>query len=297
MMFEGLSVAMVTPFEQGRLDTGAVDRLLEHLLEGGVDGVVAVGTTGEGPTVGPQERLELLTLVRRKAAGRFVLAGTGSNSTYTTVEQTLMAKDAGADGALIVAPYYNKPTQQGLIAHFTRTATAAGLPVCLYNVPGRTGVSISAETVFALADVPQIVAIKEASGSLDQVTEILGSTKLTVLSGDDSLTLPMLAVGASGVISVLGNVVPKPLKRMLTAFSEGSLDEARAIHHLLYPLARALFVESNPGPVKHALARLGLIGGELRLPLVPVSAESARKIDAALRSLPAEWLPKGARLS
>ncbi len=296
-MFEGLSVAMVTPFDQGRIDIGAVDRLLDHLLDGGVDGIVPVGTTGEGPTVSADERLGLFTRVKKMAGDRFVLAGTGSNSTERTVEQTLQAKDAGVDGALVVAPYYNKPTQEGLIAHFTRTATAADMPLCLYNVPGRTGVSLSVDTVCALAGVPQIVAIKEASGSLDQVTGIVGSTKLTVLSGDDSLTLPMLSVGAAGVISVLGNVVPKPLKRMLAAFREGGVDEARALHHQLYPLATALFVESNPGPVKHALARLGLIREELRLPLVPVSRDSARKIESALRSLPAEWLPTGARLT
>lgn len=296
-MFEGLSVAMVTPFNGGAIDTGAVDRLLDHLMSGGVDGIVPAGTTGEGPTVSAAERLDLFTRVKQRADGAFVLAGTGSNSTAITVEQTLQARDAGVDGALVVAPYYNKPTQQGLVAHFTRTAAASGIPICMYNVPGRTGVSISVDTVVALAGVANIVAIKEASGSLDQVTEIVGSTGLTVLSGDDSLTLPMLAVGAAGVVSVIGNVVPGPLKWMLTAFRDGRLDEARSLHHQLYPLARALFVESNPGPVKHALARLGLINEELRLPLAPVSRESAEKIDGALRALPAEWLPKGIRLS
>jgi 4-hydroxy-tetrahydrodipicolinate synthase len=294
-MFEGLTVAMVTPFREGRVDEEAVDRLVDHLLDGGVDGIVPAGSTGESPVLTEEERRELFQHVRRRVGARaFVLAGTGTNSTASTLAQTALAREAGADGALVVTPYYNKPTQAGLYAHFRRVAEEGGLPLCLYNVPGRTGVSLAPETVRRLADVPGIVAIKEASGSLDQVSEICRDTRLTVLSGDDSLTLPMLAVGAAGVVSVVGNLTPQPLQTMLRAYAEGETDRALRLHRQLFPLARVLFIESNPGPVKHALARAGLIRPELRLPLVPVSEESARKIDAVVEALPREWLPRGA---
>jgi 4-hydroxy-tetrahydrodipicolinate synthase len=289
-MFEGLTVAMVTPFREGRVDWEAADRLLDHLLRGGVDGVVPAGSTGEGPTITLEERRELFRLARRRCGARaFVLAGTGTNDTASTVALTRLAKADGADGALVVTPYYNKPTPAGLVAHFRRVAEEGGLPLCLYNVPGRTGVSLTPETARRLSEIPGIVALKEASASLDQVSEICRDTPLTVLSGDDTLTLPMLAVGACGVISVVGNVVPAPMKAMIRAFETGETAEARRLHQALFPLGRVLFVESNPGPVKHALARMGLICEELRLPLVPVAAESARRIDAVLASLPIEW--------
>ncbi len=295
-MFEGLTVAMVTPFRGGQVDWDAVDRVVDHLLDGGVDGIVPGGTTGEGPTLGSDDRRELFRRVRQRCGRRaFVLAGTGTNSTEATIAQTRVAREEGADGALVVTPYYNKPTQAGLCAHFLKVAEEVDLPICLYNVPGRSGVSMTPDTIRRVAENPRIVAIKEASGSLDQVTEICRETRLTVLSGDDSLTLPMLAVGASGVVSVVGNVAPAPLKRMVVAFREGRADEALRLHRALYPLARVLFVESNPGPVKHALARLGLVSEEYRLPLVAVSEDSARKIDQVLDALPADWLPLGAR--
>jgi 4-hydroxy-tetrahydrodipicolinate synthase len=293
-MFEGLTVAMVTPFRSGRIDLEGVDRLLDHLLAGGVDGIVPAGSTGESPVLSADERRELFRRVRDRVAGRaFVLAGTGTNSTEGTLEQTRAAREEGADGALVVTPYYNKPTQAGLFAHFRRVAEEGGLPVCLYNVPGRTGVSLAPETVRRLAEIPGIKAIKEASGSLDQVSEICRDAPISVLSGDDSLTLPMLAVGAKGVISVVGNLTPRPMKEMIAAFREGRVGEALERHHQIFPLARVLFIESNPGPIKHALARTGMIGGDLRLPLVPVSAESARKIDAVMDALPTAWLPRG----
>jgi 4-hydroxy-tetrahydrodipicolinate synthase len=289
-MFEGLTVAMVTPFREGRVDWEAADRLLDHLLRGGIDGVVPAGSTGEGPTITLEERRELFRLARRRCGTNvFVLAGTGTNDTATTIALTRAAKEDGADGALVVTPYYNKPTPAGLVAHFRRVAAEGGLPLCLYNVPGRTGVSLAPETARRLCEIPGIVALKEASASLDQVSEICRDTPLTVLSGDDTLTLPMLAVGARGVISVVGNVVPAPMKAMIRAFNEGQTHEARRLHQALFPLGRVLFVESNPGPVKHVLARMGLVCEELRLPLVPVTAESARKIDAVLEALPTEW--------
>lgn len=294
-MFAGLTVAMVTPFREGGVDWEAVDRLVDHLLEGGVDGIVPAGSTGESPVLHAEERRDLFRRVRRRVGKRaFVLAGTGTNSTEGTLAQTRMARDEGADGALVVTPYYNKPTQAGLYAHFRRVAEDGGLPVCLYNVPGRTGVSLAPATVRRLAELPGVLAIKEASGSLDQVSEICRDTRLTVLSGDDSLTLPMLAVGATGVISVVGNVTPQPMGTLVRAYAAGETDRALRLHRQLFPLARVLFIESNPGPVKHALARLGLIREELRGPLVPVSEESARQIDAVLEALPPDWLPRGA---
>jgi 4-hydroxy-tetrahydrodipicolinate synthase len=289
-MFEGFTVAMVTPFREGRVDWDAADRLLDHLLRGGVDGVVPAGSTGEGATITLEERRQLFRLTRRRCGTKaFVLAGTGTNDTASTIALTQAAKDDGADGALVVTPYYNKPTPAGLMAHFRRVAEEGGLPLCLYNVPGRTGVSLTPETARRLSEIPGIVALKEASASLDQVSEICRNTTLTVLSGDDTLTLPMLAVGARGVISVVGNVVPAPMNTMIRAFEKGDTAEARRLHQALFPLGRVLFVESNPGPVKHALARMGLICEELRLPLVPVTPESARNIDAVLESLPPEW--------
>jgi 4-hydroxy-tetrahydrodipicolinate synthase len=295
-MFEGLTVAMVTPFRGGEIDWEAVDRLVERIVTGGAGGIVPAGSTGESPALSAEERRRLFRRVRERARGRaFVLAGAGTNSTEGTLAQVRMAKEEGADGALVVTPYYNKPTQAGLYAHFRRVAEEGGLPVCLYNVPGRTGVSLAPETARRLADVPGVVAIKEASGSLDAVSEICRDTRLTVLSGDDSLTLPMLAVGAQGVISVAGNLVPRPLREMISAFAAGETQKARDLHRGLFDLFRALFIESNPGPVKRALARAGLIAEELRLPLVPVSEESARRIDQVTAALPAEWLESGGR--
>jgi 4-hydroxy-tetrahydrodipicolinate synthase len=293
-MFEGLTVAMVTPFRDGGVDWDAVDRLLDHLLEGSVNGVVPAGTTGEGPTLTAAERKELFRRVRRRTQGRaFVLAGTGTNSTAATVEQTRVAREEGADGALVVVPYYNKPTQAGMFAHFTEVADSAGLPVCLYNVPGRCSAGLTPETIRRLAENPRIVAIKEASGSLDQATEICARTPLTVLSGDDSLTLPMLAVGARGVVSVLGNLVPSAIKRMIRAFDAGDTAEALSLHQKLFSLSRALFVESNPGPIKYALAQTGMMGGDLRLPLVSIAESSARIVEAAVGELSPSWLPGG----
>lgn len=291
-MFEGLSVAMVTPFQGEDVDWNAVDRLVDYLVGGGVHGIIPSGTTGEGPTLTEAERQQLFERVVSRANGKaFVLAGTGSNNTRKVLETTRMAKAAGADGALVVCPYYNRPSQQGLIAHFRQIADEGGLPVCLYNVPGRTGVRLEVESIRQLATHPAITAIKEACGSLDMVTEICRDTDLTVLSGDDTLTLPMLAVGATGVVSVLGNVTPRPLRKMLDAWSAGDVRTARALHQGLFEFTRVLFAESNPMPVKRALAQLGLIEEQLRLPLVPVTPETAALIDAELSRLPLELSP------
>ncbi|MDM7913854.1 MAG: 4-hydroxy-tetrahydrodipicolinate synthase [Candidatus Eisenbacteria bacterium] len=279
-MFEGLSVAMVTPFREGRLDEEAVERLLEHILGGGAHGIVAAGCTGEAATLDLAER-EILTRasVRRRGPGQFVLAGTGTNATRSTIDLTKRAEDWGVDGVLVITPYYNKPTQAGLIRHYEEVARSTSLPIVLYNVPGRTAVKLEPETIARLAEMPNIVAVKEACGSLDQVSELCQRDVMTVLSGDDSLTLPMLAVGARGIVSVAGNLFPGPLARMLEEFAEGHTEKARAIHLALFPLFRGLFLETNPGPIKRLLARARLIQEEFRLPLVPVSEKTAQALE------------------
>ncbi len=296
-MFEGVSVAMVTPFRDGQLDYEAADRVLAHLLAGGVDGVLPLGTTGEGATVTREERRAFIEFVVGRTRGRaWVAPGTGSNDTATTIELTREARSLGADGALVVTPFYNKPTQDGLRAHFEAVASAAGFPLILYNVPSRTSVNLLPETVTHLAQVPEIVAIKEASGNPDQTTEICRDTDLTVLSGDDSLTLPLLAVGAKGVVSVVGHLAPAALQEMVRAFRAGRVDDAVAIHQQLFALTRALFSETNPAPVKHALAHWGWIREEVRLPLVPMGEANARRLDAILdatmAALPERFRPE-----
>jgi 4-hydroxy-tetrahydrodipicolinate synthase len=279
-MFEGLSVAMVSPFRDGRLDEGAVDRLIDHLLSGGVQGLVPAGCTGEAAALDLAEREKLVrACVRKKRPGTFVLAGTGTNVTRTTCDLTKRAEEWGADGALVITPYYNKPTPDGLVRHYEEVARESSLPLVLYNVPGRTGVKMEPETIRRLSEIPTVVGVKEACGSLDQVSELCATTRLTILSGDDSLTLPMLSVGAQGVISVFGNLLPGALEAMLSAHARGDTREASRIHLGIYPLMKGLFLETNPGPIKHALARAGIIQEEFRLPLVPVGPKTAAEID------------------
>ena len=284
-MFEGLWVAMVTPLRDGRVDEPAVERLVDFLIAAAADGIVVAGSTGEGATLTAAERRRLYDQVREAAGGRCrLIAGTGTNDTAVSIERTREAQAAGYDGAMLVTPYYNKPTPAGQVAHFTAVADAVDLPVILYNVPGRTGTNMLPETVARLAAHPHIVAVKEASGSLDQVSAIRAACDITVLCGDDSLTLPMLAVGARGVISVVGNVAPREMRELLVHFEAGRLAEAEALHRRLLPLARGLFVESNPGPVKFLLSAWGMIANELRLPLVPVEKASEAKILEAARA-------------
>jgi len=283
-MFEGLTVAMVTPFRGGQLDEPATERLVDFLVASAVDGIVVAGSTGEGATLTAPERRRLYDLVKQTAGGRCALiAGTGTNDTAVSIERTREAEQAGYDGAMLVVPYYNKPTPAGQIAHFKTVADATRLPIVLYNVPGRTGSNMLPETVAKLAEHPRVVAVKEASGSLDQISAIRCLTDLTILSGDDSLTLPMLAIGAKGIISVVGNVLTREFREMLVHFEAGRLGEAEAAHRRLFPLMRGLFLESNPGPVKFLLASWGMIENELRLPLVPVEKATEPKILEAAR--------------
>lgn len=267
--FAGCSVALITPFQNGAVDEPALRRLVEWHVEQGTSTLCPVGTTGESPTLSHDEHEKVIAAVVETAAGRIqVMAGTGSNSTAEAVRLTKFAARIGADASLQVAPYYNRPNQEGLYRHFAEIAAAVELPLILYNIPGRTGRNVEPETVERLSRIPTIVGIKEAAGSLDQVSELLSRTDLTVLSGDDSLTLPMLAVGAEGVVSVIGNLVPRDVAALIDAYRASRVDEARAIHRRLYPLCRDLLgLAPNPIPVKAAFELLGRGSSEVRLPL------------------------------
>jgi len=281
---EGSFVAIVTPFaEGGEVDYATLEKLVEFQVAAGTDGIIPAGTTGETPTISYEEHQKVIETVVRAANKRVkVIAGTGSNSTQKTIEMTKFAKAAGADAALVVVPYYNKPTQEGLYLHFKAVAEV-GLPVVLYNVPGRSGAGLTPKTIARLAQLPNVVAIKEASGSLDQVTEILSLCNITVLSGDDSLTLPMIAVGAKGVISVIANIVPDKLKKLVTLALAGDYEGARKLHLELFRLSRAMFVESNPIPIKTAMGLVGLCSASLRLPMSPLLPENVPVLENVLK--------------
>jgi 4-hydroxy-tetrahydrodipicolinate synthase len=283
-MLAGCTVALVTPFKDGAVDYAALNASVDWQIAQGTPVLSPVGTTGESPTLTHEEHDRVIATVVERAAGRAkVMAGTGSNSTAEAVRLTRFAAKTGADAALVVSPYYNRPTQEGLYAHFAKIAESVDLPLVLYNVPGRTGRNVEPETVERLARIGPIVAVKEASGSLDQVSELLARTDLTVLSGDDSLTLAMLAVGAEGVVSVVANLVPKDVIGLVDAFRRGDLPEARRLHFKLFPLCRDLLaVAPNPIPLKTALALLERGNGEMRLPLCPPDAKA---VDTLRRSL------------
>ena len=277
-MFTGTYTAIVTPFYKGAVDEDAFERLIKLQIKGGVDGIVPVGTTGESPTVDWAEHIRIIELAVKFAAGKIkVLAGTGANATSEAIELTQAAEKVGADGSLQVAPYYNKPTQEGLYQHFKAIARATKLPVVLYSIPSRCGVEIGIETTKRLAtDCKNIIGIKEAGGSCDRVSQLRTACgeKFIILSGDDSLTLPFMSVGADGVISVASNVIPREVSQMVEAFSRGNAKKAQQIHEKFYPLFKDLFVETNPVPVKAALAMMKLIEEEYRLPLVPMNPKN-----------------------
>lgn len=296
-MFTGTYTAIVTPFKKGQVDEVALERLVKSQVASGVDGVVPVGTTGESPTLTYEEHVRVVELTVKYAAGKVkVLAGTGANSTSEAIYLTQAAEKSGADGSLQVAPYYNKPTQEGLFQHFRSIARATCLPIVLYSIPGRCGIEISVETVGRLAEKSSnIVGIKEAGGTPDRVSQLrarLGD-RFTIVSGDDSLTLPFMAVGAQGVISVASNVIPAEVAKMVQAFAKGDLAGALRIHGRFYPLFKDLFIETNPVPVKAALAMMGLIEEEYRLPLVGMNARNRAVLEETLRKCGV--LKKGAR--
>jgi 4-hydroxy-tetrahydrodipicolinate synthase len=287
-MFTGSIVAIVTPFRKGKVDDRAFGDLIESQIVNGTNGIVPCGTTGESATLTHEEHHRVVKLAVEVANRRVpVIAGTGSNSTDEAISLTRHAREAGADGALLITPYYNKPTQEGLYRHYKAVAEAVDMPLVLYNIPGRTGVNMLPVTVARLAAMKNIVGIKEGSGSVQQASDIAQTCgdRLTVLSGDDPLTLPMMAVGAKGVITVTANVMPKEMAQLVASFLAGRLDEARRIHFALSPLFAALFYETNPIPVKEALGMMGKIDPELRLPLCAMGADNRNQLARVLKEM------------
>ena len=288
-MFTGTFTAIVTPFRRGVLDERALERLIKAQIKGGVDGIVPVGTTGESPTLDYEEHVRVIQLAVHFANNKIkVLAGTGGNSTSEAIYLTKAAEEAGADGSLQVAPYYNKPTQEGLFQHFSAIAAETKLPLMLYSIPGRCGIEIGVDTVKRLAAAHKtIIGIKEAGGSADRVSQLRATLgpKFEIMSGDDSLTLPFMAVGANGVVSVASNVIPREVSRMVNTFATGKIAEAQKLHAKFYPLFKDLFIETNPVPVKAALAMMGKMEEEYRLPLVAMTEKNKEALRATLKSV------------
>jgi 4-hydroxy-tetrahydrodipicolinate synthase len=271
--FAGLSVALVTPFKDGKLDVAALKEQIEFQIDAGTNCLVPCGTTGESPTLSHPEHERVISETIQIAAGRIkVMAGTGSNSTDEAISLTEWAAKEGADATLQVAPYYNKPTQEGFFQHYKAISEAVHIPICVYNIPGRSGKNIEPETIARIGEFDNVTMVKEATGSLDQASQILSLTNLTVLSGDDSLTLPLLSVGAEGVVSVVGNIVPQDMIALVNAFKSGDIAGAQKWHHKLFPLCRDMLgLATNPIPLKAAMAELGRDTGDLRLPMTPLS--------------------------
>jgi 4-hydroxy-tetrahydrodipicolinate synthase len=286
-MFTGTYTAIVTPFRGGQLDEAALERLVKFQIKGGVDGIVPVGTTGESPTVNYEEHIQIIDWSVKFAAGKIkVLAGTGGNSTSEAVYLTQAAEKSGADGSLQVAPYYNRPTQEGLYQHFKAVAKATMLPIMLYSIPGRCGVEIAVDTVKRLAhDCKNIIGIKEAGGNCDRVSQLRAALgpKFEIMCGDDSLTLPFMSVGADGVVSVASNVIPKGVSQMVSAMARGDARKAAGLHTKYYALFKDLFIETNPQPVKAALAMMKLIEEDYRLPLVRMSPKNWDRLRTTMK--------------
>jgi 4-hydroxy-tetrahydrodipicolinate synthase len=287
-VFEGVYTALITPFRDGGVDERALTYLVELQIAAGVDGIVPCGSTGEAATLSHAEHQRVVEVVVAAARGRVgVIAGTGSNSTAEAIQLTRHAKEAGADGALLISPYYNRPTQEGIVAHYTEIARQTAFPLLAYNIPARTGSNVLPATLARLAEVDQIVGVKESCGDLNQMAHLIASVpdSFAVLSGDDWATLPLLAIGGKGVISTAANVAPGEVVELVRAFRAGDLARARAVHFRLLPLLDALFCETNPIPVKAALGMRGLIQEELRLPLVPISNGNRERLQAVLKEL------------
>ena len=279
MELKGVYTAMVTPLSKGAVDYGKLREIVEMQIQGGVDGIVPVGTTGESPTLDAEEHMKVIEETISAAAGRCrIMAGTGANSTAEAIILTKHAKSVGADCSLQVTPYYNKPTQEGIYRHFSTIADTCGIPIVLYNVPGRTGVGIAAETIARLVKNTNVLGVKEAAGSVERVSEILSLCETSIMCGDDSLTVPMMLLGAKGVISVASNLIPAELNKMTDACAAGDFVAAAALHKKYWRLFKDLFIESNPIPVKAAMAMLGMIEEEYRLPLCPLSDANREKL-------------------
>lgn len=284
-MFEGTYVAVVTPFKNGRIDADAFQKIIEHLITNGVNGIVPCGTTGESATLSHAEHVEVVTLAKEFAGNRAkILAGAGSNSTEEALELSEKIANIDVDGLLIITPYYNKPTQEGLYQHFKKVAQNVKLPICVYTVPGRTGVEIELDTLKRLEDeCENIVAIKDATGDLDFTCDVLSDTSLSVLSGNDNLAFPMMTLGGSGVVSVAGNIIPDKVSRMISLCLDKEFSQAREIHFECLNLFRKLFIETNPIPVKTALHLMGMISSEMRLPLCQLTDKNREKFIRTLK--------------
>ena len=284
MDFGRIGTAMITPFKKdGSINYPELERIINHLIDNGTDAIIACGTTSENPTMSTEEKIEVVRFTVEKVAGRVpVIAGTGDNETAYSIMMTHKAEENGADGIMLVTPYYNKPNQQGMYAHFTTIAKETKLPVMLYNVPGRTGANCKAETTVALSKIENITCVKEASGDLDQMGDIIENADkdFIVYSGDDGLTLPLLAIGGYGVISVASHVVGNDMQKMIEAFNEGRHEDAAAIHRALLPLVRALFAQPNPSPIKYAMTKLGFDTLDVRMPMMEMLPEEKLAFDA-----------------
>jgi 4-hydroxy-tetrahydrodipicolinate synthase len=287
-MFNGAFSAIITPFRDGAVDEVALREIVEWQIQSGVDGLVACGSTGESATLTHSEHDQVVKLVVDYARRRVpVIAGTGSNSTAEAIRLTAFAREVRADGALLISPYYNKPTQEGIFKHYKMIAANVDLPLIVYNIPGRTASNILPETFARMCDIKQVVGIKEASGSMDQISDILRlcGDRLTILSGDDSTTLPFMAIGAKGVIATITNVMPREMHELAAAALKGDFARARQIHFAMLPLMRVLFLETNPIPVKQACAFMGKCANELRMPLIQMSPEPAERLRGVMKEM------------
>jgi 4-hydroxy-tetrahydrodipicolinate synthase len=287
-MFNGAFSALITPFRDGAVDVAAMREIIEWQIQSGVDGLVACGSTGESATLSHAEHEQVIRLVVEQARRRLpVLAGTGSNSTAEAIRLTAFAREVRADGALMISPYYNKPTQEGIYKHYKMVAASVDLPLMVYNIPGRTASNILPETFARMCDIKQVAGIKEASGSMDQVSDILKlcGDRLTILSGDDSATLPLMAIGAKGVIATITNVMPREMHELAAAGLANDFERAREIHFKMLPLMRALFLETNPIPVKQACAFMGKCSNEVRMPLTPMSTAPADRLRGVMKEM------------
>lgn len=287
-MFNGALTALITPFRDGAVDEPALRDLVEWQIQSGIDGLAPCGSTGESATLTHEEHERVVKITIEQARKRVpVIAGTGSNATAEAIRLTASARAMGADGALLISPYYNKPTQEGIFKHYKLIAASVDLPLVVYNIPGRTASNIAPETFARLSEIKNIVGVKEASGSMDQVSDILRlcGDRLAILSGDDALTLPIMALGGKGVISTASNVMPREMRELAAAALAGDFQRARVVHYRMLPLLRMLFIETNPIPLKCALALMGKCANELRLPLVPMTAAASEKLKAAMKEL------------
>ncbi|HLF94918.1 MAG TPA: 4-hydroxy-tetrahydrodipicolinate synthase [Planctomycetota bacterium] len=285
MKLEGSFVALVTPYSKGEVDLQKVRELVDFHVKNGTSGLCPAATTGEGPSLSPEEKAAVIKAVVETARGKaLVFPGTGTYNTQESIAQTKMAKELGADGALVVTPYYNKPTQEGLFRHFEAISKGAtGFPLILYNVPSRTGVSLNVETTARLSKIKTIVALKDASGNVEQVTQLRALSDIQILSGEDSLTFPILCLGGRGVISVAANIIPKAVAEMCAAVLKGDLEKGRQIHDRYFEVFKGLFIETNPIPVKTALKKMGMYNGEMRLPMCEMTAANGEKLEKVLK--------------